>query len=165
MYRVHHTEAIIFAYADRGEADRLYVMYTKDHGKLSIFAKGVRHEKSKLRYHLSLFARVRVSFVEGKDILRLIDAEELEAPSADERAWFIARRSAAFICRMVAGSERDVGLWGVIAPAFRMFATARSIPALFEDEFKARVLHQLGYLEDERANADAVREALVASGL
>ena len=165
MYRVHHTEGIILAASDSGEADRMYTVYTKDYGKLSIFAKGVRHEKSKLRYHLCLFARLRLSFVEGKDILRLIDAKELEAPSTDERAWFIARRSAAFICRMVAGSERDAELWGVITSTFHLFATGSEIPLSFDDEFKARLLNRLGYLEDERANADAVEEALAASGL
>ncbi|MBI1957102.1 MAG: recombination protein O N-terminal domain-containing protein, partial [Candidatus Niyogibacteria bacterium] len=46
MHSVHHAEGIILAASDTGEADRMYTIYTKDHGKLSIFAKGVRLEKS-----------------------------------------------------------------------------------------------------------------------
>lgn len=164
MHSVHHTEGIILTASDSGEADRMYTVYTKEYGKLSVFAKSVRHEKSKLRYHLRPFAHIRLSFVEGKDILRLTDAEEL-TPPADEKAWYTAKKAAAFAGRMITGQERDVALWEVINSAFQTLSAADTMPSDFEHRFKARVLSRLGYLEDESASAEAVENALSASQL
>lgn len=165
MHSVHHTEGIIFSASDTGEADRMYTLYTKDYGKLSIFAKGVRLEKSKLRYHLRPFAYIRLSFVEGKDILRLTDAEELAAPPVDEVAWNAAKRAALFANRMIAGQERDALLWDVVGSAFQTLVVVETVSPDFDHQFKAQLLSRLGYLENENADRESVAEALAASQL
>ncbi|MFH1792345.1 MAG: DNA repair protein RecO, partial [Patescibacteria group bacterium] len=53
--RNYSTEAIILATKDYSEADRILVVYTKDFGKLSLIAKGVRKTTSKKRGHLEIF--------------------------------------------------------------------------------------------------------------
>ncbi|MBI1957416.1 MAG: DNA repair protein RecO, partial [Candidatus Niyogibacteria bacterium] len=158
-------EGIILAASDTGEADRMYTIYTKDHGKLSIFAKGVRLEKSKLRYHLRSFAHIRLSFVEGKNILRLTDAEELVPPPSSENAWHAAKKISLFANRLIAGQERDAALWEVIDSTFRLLDSGRPVLPAWEQEFKARLLHRLGYLDNENADAAAIEEALSASQL
>ena len=118
MYTLHQTEGVILAAHDMGEADRFYTVFSRDHGKIEVFAKSVRLEKSKLRYHLRSCARVRISFVEGKNMFRLTDAEELESPPEDELSYAMARRAAQFLERMVAGQERDLSLWAVVVSGF-----------------------------------------------
>ena len=143
----------------------MYTMYTKQYGKLSIFAKGVRLEKSKLRYHLRPFAHIRLSFVEGKELLRLTDAEELHAPPASAAAWVMAKRVALFSNRMIAGSERDLLLWDVVCSAFQTLSAASSVAPDFDHQFKAQLLSRLGYLENENADHESVAEALSARQL
>lgn len=165
MHSVHHTEGIILAASDSGEADRMLTIFTRDHGKLAVFARSVRLEKSKLRYHLRPFARVRLSFIEGKDILRLTDAEELTPPPSNEKAWHAAKKIAVFANRLIAGQERDGAVWDLFAAAFGYLVSARAISPAFEPTFKARLLNRLGYLENESANVEDIEEALSASQL
>ncbi len=55
MFTHYRTQGIILKKEDRGEADRLFTIYTKDFGKLELLAKGERKIKSKLRGGLELF--------------------------------------------------------------------------------------------------------------
>ncbi|MBI2038865.1 MAG: recombination protein O N-terminal domain-containing protein [Candidatus Niyogibacteria bacterium] len=43
MHSVHHAEGIILAASDTGEADRMYTIYTKDHGNSLRGRSGMRH--------------------------------------------------------------------------------------------------------------------------
>lgn len=49
-----------------GEADRILQLLTPEHGKISVMAKGVRREKSKLAGAVELFAVSDITVVPGK---------------------------------------------------------------------------------------------------
>lgn len=70
------TKAIILRRTNYGEADRILQLLTPDNGKLSVMAKGVRREKSKLAGAVELFAISDVVLVPGKsDIWTLTGAK------------------------------------------------------------------------------------------
>ncbi len=67
-------------YRDRGivlrtrplrDADRHYVIYTEEHGKIVVLAKGSRRGKSKMSSHLASFGIVDVMIAKGRVIDRL----------------------------------------------------------------------------------------------
>lgn len=129
---------------DFGEADRIYNIYTKDFGKISVLAKGIRLEKSKLRTHLTPRSLIRLSFVEGKEFMRLIDAEEIYNLPVNEEIFASFTRAAAFFARMIKGQEKDEAVWEL------MRGILSDIECLtvewFEPLFEARLLHRLGYV-------------------
>lgn len=60
------TKAIVLRRTNYGEADRILQLLTPDHGKISVMAKGVRREKSKLAGAVELFAVSDISLVSGR---------------------------------------------------------------------------------------------------
>lgn len=60
------TKAIVLRRTNYGEADRILQLLTPEHGKISVMAKGVRREKSKLAGAVELFAVSDITVVPGK---------------------------------------------------------------------------------------------------
>jgi len=60
------TTGIILQRTDYGEADRILVLLTPDHGKLHLLAKGVRRVKSKLAGGIELFSVSHITFLEAR---------------------------------------------------------------------------------------------------
>ena len=77
-YHIYTTEAFILGADERGEADRLLTIFTRDLGLVRAVAKGVRHAKSKLAPHLLNFSCSKVSMVRGKEVWRLTGAQPHE---------------------------------------------------------------------------------------
>ncbi len=135
---------------DFGEADRIYNVYTKDFGKIAVFAKSVRLEKSKLRPHLAKHSLIRLSFVEGKEFMRLTDAEEISNLPLDERTHSVFAGGAVFLERMVKGQEKDEAVWELLKSAYQCLLDTRCLVKNgFEEVFQARLLHRLGYVDSE----------------
>lgn len=70
----YRTQGFIFKKADRGEADQLLTIYTKDFGKLDILGRAIRKIKSKLRSGADLFYFSEIEFIQGKAYKTLTDA-------------------------------------------------------------------------------------------
>lgn len=60
------TSGIVLNRINFGEADRILTVITPDQGKLSLIAKGVRKEKSKLAGGIELFSVSNISFIPPK---------------------------------------------------------------------------------------------------
>jgi len=74
MFTHYRTNGFILKETDRGEADRIFTIYTKDFGKSEFLAKAERKIKSKLRGGLELFCLSEIEFVQGKIYKTLTDA-------------------------------------------------------------------------------------------
>lgn len=78
MFIHHRTKGIVLKKIDRGDADQLLIIYTKDFGKLEIMARAVRKIVSKLRSGSELFCFSEVEFIQGKRHKTLTDAVLIE---------------------------------------------------------------------------------------
>lgn len=78
MFQHYRTIGIVFKKEDRGEADQLLTVYTKDFGKIEVLAKAVRKINSKLRSGAELFMLSEIEFIQGKTHKTLTDAIPLE---------------------------------------------------------------------------------------
>lgn len=72
------TKAIVLRRTNYGEADRILQLLTPDYGKLSVIAKGVRREKSKLAGGIELFAVCDISIVPGKGDMGTLTSSRLD---------------------------------------------------------------------------------------
>ena len=67
--RFFTTDALVIGSMRYREADRIVTLYTRDRGRLSAVAKGVRRTKSKVGGRLEPFSLVRVSLYSGRGSL------------------------------------------------------------------------------------------------
>lgn len=72
------TKAIVLRRTNYGEADRILQLLTPNHGRLSVIAKGVRREKSKLAGGIELFAVCDVSIIPGKGDMGTLTSSRLD---------------------------------------------------------------------------------------
>lgn len=77
--RVYRTEGIILRRHDLGETDRILTLYTRDHGKLKVVAKGIRKPSSRKAGHLELFMRSDLLIARGRSLDIVTQAELVDA--------------------------------------------------------------------------------------
>ncbi len=58
--------AIVLSRIEYGERDRILTMLTREHGKITVIAKGVRAARSKLAGGIELFSETEISVVSGR---------------------------------------------------------------------------------------------------
>ena len=77
--RSFRTPAVILRRQDFGEADRLLVVLTPEHGKLRAIAKGARKPQSRKAGHIELFMRTKMLFARGRALDLVTQAELIDA--------------------------------------------------------------------------------------
>jgi len=70
----HRTKGFIFGRTERSDSDIVFDVFTKDFGKIEIFAKAIRKIDSKLKSGADLFFLSELEFIEGKNRKTLTDA-------------------------------------------------------------------------------------------
>ena len=73
------TEGIILKRKNFGEADRIVTIYTRDFGKVSCLAKGVRRPRSKKAGHIELGNWCKLFIAKGKNLDLLTEVEQKRA--------------------------------------------------------------------------------------
>ena len=72
-------EGIILARKNYGEADKIIPIYSKNYGKITFMAKGIRRPSSKKRGHLEIFTQVRFSAARGRNMDILTELETVNS--------------------------------------------------------------------------------------
>jgi DNA repair protein RecO (recombination protein O) len=80
--RLYRVSAIVLKRRDMGEADRLLTVLTRDRGKLTLLAKGVRKLASRKAGHVEPFTHVDLLAAKGKSLDLVTQAETLAAHRA-----------------------------------------------------------------------------------
>jgi DNA repair protein RecO (recombination protein O) len=71
----YSSEGIILGRRNYGEADRILSIYTKDRGRVSLIAKGIRRPKSRKRGHVEIFSLVKFQANLGHGIDLMTEAD------------------------------------------------------------------------------------------
>ena len=148
MYQKYQTEALVLGSRERGEADRVFALYTRDFGLVWARASGVRNEASLMRYALQSGAHAQVGLVRGKRGWRLAGAVALGQLRGSAGVAIFAR-VALLVLRLVHGQEEDQYLFDALAQAHRALAMEEAPLATIEIICVARVLYALGYISTE----------------
>src|SRR3990167_11066899 len=78
------TEGVVLRRKNFGEADRIVTFYTRDYGKVTALAKGVRRPSSKKAGHIELGNWCKVFVARGKNLDLLTEVEAKYAFGIDE---------------------------------------------------------------------------------
>lgn len=79
MSNTYTTEGIVLKRRDYLENDRLFVIYSKDYGKMEVLAKGTKKISSKLNSYLEPFYLVKVMIAKGKVFDKLANCNLLKS--------------------------------------------------------------------------------------
>jgi len=110
----YKTQGIILKRQDQGEANRIFTVFTKEYGKLTMFAASERKITSKLRGGLELFSLSYLEFVQGKQKKVLVEAVPLEQHFSirqDFARLKVAFKIADLLEQMIIGQEKDEKIW------------------------------------------------------
>jgi DNA repair protein RecO (recombination protein O) len=71
-------EGIVLARKNYSEADRIVILFSKNHGRIPLLAKGVRRPTSRKRGHLEIFNYLKFQAVKGKGLDLMTEAETID---------------------------------------------------------------------------------------
>lgn len=117
MFIRYRTLGIILKKENRGEANQLFTIYTKDFGKLEILGKAIRKISSKLRSDIDIFYLSNIEFIQGKNYKTLTDAlviEKYENIKKNLGKLKIIYKIAEIFDRLVHGQEKDEKIWNLL---------------------------------------------------
>lgn len=139
--RVHKTHAVVLRRRDYGDADRVLVVYTPNHGKQELIAHGVRKVTSRKAGHLESFSHASLLVAEGRTWGVITEANTVESyRHIREDLDQIGR--AAYICELVDrftevdDENRDV--WDLLTGALRMLDNLDSHTPSFDPHLLLR---------------------------
>lgn len=117
----YRTQGFVFKKEDRGEADRVFSVFTRDFGRVEIFAKSIRKMTSKLRGGIEIFSLSELSFVQGQHHKTLVDANKItvfDAIADSPQKSEIAHRASCLLDGFVKGQESDEKIWNLVIEFF-----------------------------------------------
>lgn len=129
------------------EHDRLYTIYTKERGKLTILGAGTQKITSKLAGHLGPFVVSQIDLVSARSWEKLIHAEVLEVFSRlTEQLQYLG--TASYLLELVDALTKenhpDIPLWDLLIAALFALNTGTDV-ARIRDTFVNDFLAVLGY--------------------
>lgn len=152
-HHIYQTDAIILEVRNVGERNKIVWVFTRDIGLIIATVQGVRDMKSKLRYALNEFSRIKVSLVRGKEIWRLVNAEARENYFFLLRERQIAVRLIARLCvllrRLLTGEEAHPELFEIVEGGLSYLVAHEGEEDALERIMVLRILNRLGYVADK----------------
>lgn len=148
-YHIYQTEGFILSSIPVDEANRYISIYTKDLGLIRAVAQGVRNNSSKLKHSLQDLSFSKVSFVRGREIWRIVNAENIELSNNLEPLKIKTMAGFSYFFRRFVGQEEeDLALFSELKNAF-FFLKEEDLESediyRFELIFRLRILNRLGY--------------------
>ena len=128
MARTYNDSGIVLRRTDLRDSDRILTVLTRDHGKLSVLAKGIRKPLAKLAAHVDLFAQAAMSFASGRSLEILIGAVRFPDTYFEDglEAMVYASLLAEAIDRTTEPSSPVPALYDLLSLALRELAHASS---------------------------------------
>lgn len=161
----YSSEGIVIARRNFGEADRILVLYTKNFGKVSLIAKGIRRPKSKKRGHLEVFNKINFQAVAGRGLDIITEAEVSEDFSEIRKN--LKRISLAYYLMEVVGrithdGEEKTEVYDLLLNTLRKLKSTNLLKKL-RLSFITDLLITLGYwpAEKELTSPDEVLEEVI----
>jgi DNA repair protein RecO (recombination protein O) len=123
--RLYRCEAIVLGRMDLGEADRILTLYSRQHGKLRVIAKGARRPLSRLGPHLEYFSRARLMLARGRELDVVTGAETEDAHLAihgDLDAFGHASHMVEILTRLTEDRQENAAIFELLASSLRLLA-------------------------------------------
>ena len=152
MYHIYTTKALVCGSFLQGNADKVFLLFTKDLGMLYATAKSVREERSKQRFALQEFSLIKVSLIRGKQSWR-IGSVESERNYFHEAVDRQARGSVVLIFktlrRFIHGEESLVPLFDFCLSALQGISKEINPREFIDLMIQVKILDELGYISED----------------
>jgi DNA repair protein RecO (recombination protein O) len=145
--RLYRTEAIVLSRMDYGEADRIITLFTPQHGKLRVIAKGVRRPTSRFGPHLEYFCRCNLMLARGRELDVVTGVETIDphlALRSDLDAYGHASHMAELVNRLTEDRQEAARLYDLLARSLRLLCDGVD-PFAVSRHFELTLLTLLGY--------------------
>ncbi len=161
----YSSEGIVLGRRNYGEADRILSVYSKDHGRITLIAKGIRRPKSRKRGHLEIFSLVKFQAAKGHGIDLMTEADITD--DFKEIRKNLAKVSLAYYFMEVVGKithegENNDELFNLILSSLNKLKVASKLKEL-RLYFVLKLLTLMGYWPDGQKllNPDEVLEEVI----
>lgn len=116
MFSTIKTKGIVLnQYEAKNGADALFLIYTRELGKVVVAGRGIKRMNSKLAGHLATFGIIELNIAGTKDIKQLIGAVLLRRVGESSPEWIAVRDFVrGFVMLVAVGEERDVVFWDLL---------------------------------------------------
>ncbi len=141
------TEGVVLSRRNFGEADRIVTIYTKDFGKMSILAKGVRRPRSKKAGHLEIGNWCKFFIAKGKNLDILTEVELKHAFGINEFTEVKANKIyhlLELVKNLTPDNQRNPSVF-LLLVRFLDKADSKSDFRLVASVFKVKLLSDLGF--------------------
>jgi len=149
-------DGIILKRRNVGEADRILTVFTRQFGKISIKAVGVRKITSRRASHIELLNHVTMGLYKGQGMYLLIEAIAQENfPSVKEDLKKIG--FAYHICELVDGlcpeNQENEAIFDLLSNVLQKLSKEEDIAVVIHD-FEIQLLTLLGYWSTSQSTAN-----------
>lgn len=156
------TEGIIIKRRNFGEADRIVTIYTKDYGKLTAIAKGVRRPRSKKAGHLELGNWCKVFIAKGKNLDLLTEVELKKAFGISEFSEEKTNKIyhlLEIIESLTPDAEKNYVVYSNLLNFLKMIDQNEDFN-LISSVFKVKILSNLGYFSTGKFKNQRTKDVL-----
>ena len=154
MHHIYHTHGFILSSRNRGEANKMLTIYTREMGLVRAAAQGIRLHKSKLRFTLQDFSYANIDLVRGKEMWRVTSARHINSfPYArgNSSSLLLITRVGKLIERICDGEVQNEIIFDDLIQALYLLddenISKESREAL-ELHLVLRIMNSLGYIGD-----------------
>lgn len=146
-------EAVVLKKQDFGEADRILTLFTKNHGKIKVLAKGVRWPTSRKGGNLDLLNHVAIFVNKGRNLDLVTQAQAIHTFSHLKKEIKDVSK-AYYICEITDGlcaeGVASDYIFGLLVNTFSKF-TINNTKRIWEYEFN--LLNHLGFIEESKRDS------------
>lgn len=150
--RAYRVEGIVIKRKNFGEADRILTVYTKNKGKISVMAKGVRKITSKRASHIELLTHSVMGIYEGK--ISVLTETESVYHYSDLKTDLKKAGYAFYMCELIDGLcaeyQESRGVFELLQNTLFKLETAEDPKSLMVS-FEKDLLTLLGFWPENRA--------------
>ena len=165
MHHIYHTNGFILSSTNKGEANKMLTIYTREMGLVRAMVQGIRLHKSKLRFALQDLSHSNIDLVRGKDIWRVTSAKNINTfpyARSSKASLLIIARVSKLLERLCDGEESNEKIFDDLVQSLYLLDNTNvesSSREALELHLVLRIMDTLGYIGE----SDMLREYLDGS--
>ena len=160
MHHIYHTHGFILSSRNKGEANKMLTIYTREMGLVHAMVQGIRLHKSKLRFGLQDLSYSNIDIVRGRDIWRVTSANNIStfpfARSCRDSLLLLARVGK-LIERLCDGEESNEKIFDDFIQSLYLLDVEEVLSSsreALELHLVLRIMDQLGYIGESEKLSD-----------
>jgi DNA repair protein RecO (recombination protein O) len=162
MHHIYHTNGFILSSVNKGEANKMLTIYTREMGLVRAMVQGIRLHKSKLRFALQDLSYSNIDLVRGRDIWRVTSAKNITTfpyARSSEASLLIIARVSKLLERLCDGEESNEKIFDDFIQTLYLLDDvniSKSSREALELHLVLRIMDTLGYIGE----SDMLKEYL-----